>query len=177
MNEEKLENLVGKELIKNKIKITVAESCTGGLLSHLLTNVPGSSEYYLGGIIAYSYEAKERLLGVNYNTLFRYGAVSYETVIEMADGVRKILSNDFPIANTVGIAISGIAGPGGGLPGKPVGLVWIGLSANEGNFAWRYQWNGSREENKAQSAHQALQLLYAYMQGSLPPENNYNDCP
>lgn len=159
----RLEIQVGELLIKHGLMLTVAESCTGGLIGHRLTNIPGSSEYYLGSVTAYAYEAKERLLGVNRKTLAEYGAVSRETVIEMAQGVRKALSGDFPIEKIIGLSVSGIAGPAGGMPGKPVGLVWIGLSTPEGDFAWEYHWGGNRLANKEHSADAALQQLLKYL--------------
>ncbi len=165
--EETLEVKIGSWLRQRNLKLVVAESCTGGLIGHRITNVPGSSEYFLGGITAYSYEAKERLLGVPHEIIARHGAVSRETVIEMARGARQVLANDFPIQNIIGLAVSGIAGPGGGMPGKPVGLVWIGLSAPEGNRAWKFVWNGSRIENKEYSAQAALQILLDYLCGKL----------
>lgn len=152
------EELLGELLRPSGLKLAVAESCTGGLISHRITNVPGSSEYYLGGISAYAYEAKQRLLGVKQETLLSYGAVSQQTVLEMARGVRLILGAD------LGLAISGIAGPGGSTPEKPVGLTWIGISAPDGDWAWRYVWPGDRLAVKAQSAEQALQLLVGYLQ-------------
>ena len=148
----------------------VAESCTGGLIGHRITNIPGSSEYYLGSITAYAYEAKESLLGVKHETLSQFGAVSRETVIEMAYGVRKSLSGHFSMDTLIGLSVSGIAGPGGGMPGKPVGLVWFGLSTPEGNHAWNYIWNGDRIENKAISADQGLQIIYDYLTGNLPAD-------
>lgn len=165
--EETLEVKIGSWLRQRNLKLVVAESCTGGLIGHRITNVPGSSEYFLGGITAYSYEAKERLLGVPHEIITRHGAVSRETVIEMARGARQVLANDFPIQSIIGLAVSGIAGPGGGMPGKPVGLVWIGLSVPEGNRAWKFVWNGSRIENKEYSAQAALQILLDYLCGKL----------
>jgi PncC family amidohydrolase len=161
--EEALEVQVGPLLRQNNLKLAVAESCTGGLIGHLVTNVPGSSDYYLGGIVAYSYEAKERLLGVKHSTLLTYGAVSQETVIEMARGVRTVFSPDFPMENIIGISVSGIAGPGGGMPGKPVGLVCIGLSATGLEKAYQFVWTGDRLKNKQLSAEMALQLLLDYL--------------
>ena len=161
---EALEAQVGLVLRQHDLKLAVAESCTGGLIGHLLTNVPGSSDYYLGGIIAYSYEAKERLLGVKHTTLLTYGAVSQETVIEMARGVRAVFSPDFPIGKIIGLSVSGISGPGGGMPGKPVGLVWIGLSTAGLDRAYQFVWNGDRLKNKQLSAEMALQLLIDYLQ-------------
>lgn len=156
-----LEYQIGEPLRQKGWKLALAESCTGGLVGHLITNVPGSSEYYLGGITAYAYEAKERLLGVRQKTLETYGAVSQETALEMARGVRAALGAD------VGISITGIAGPGGGMPGKPVGLVWVGLSTPTGDWAWRYLWHGNRIENKTYSAEAALQQLLAYISGKI----------
>jgi len=162
---EALEIQVGPLLRQNNLKLAAAESCTGGLIGHRVTNVPGSSEYYLGSIVAYSYEAKERWLGVKHNTLLTYGAVSQETVLEMARGVRNVFSPDFPMEKIIGISVSGIAGPGGGMPGKPVGLVWIGLSAAGLEKAYRFLWNGDRLKNKELSAEMALQLLLDYLEG------------
>ena len=162
---EALEVQVGPLLRQTNLKLAAAESCTGGLIGHRVTNVPGSSEYYLGSIVAYSYEAKERWLGVKHDTLLTYGAVSQETVLEMARGVRNVFSPDFPMEKIIGISVSGIAGPGGGMPGKPIGLVWIGLSAAGLEKAYRFLWTGDRLKNKELSAEMALQLLLDYLQG------------
>lgn len=157
MNEKPLEVLVGELLRKHGLRLAVAESCTGGLVGHLITNVPGSSTYYMGSITAYAYEAKVRLLGVRWETLEKYGAVSKETVLEMAFGVRKVLAAD------IGLSISGIAGPGGGTPDKPVGLTWVGLSADGVDEAWRFIWPGDRLAVKEQSAQAVLQLLVEHL--------------
>ena len=127
-----LEILLGPLLTRRGLHLAVAESCTGGLIGHRITNVPGSSEYYLGSVTAYAYEAKVRLLGVRWDTLNTFGAVSRETVLEMARGVRAVLGAE------IGMAVSGIAGPGGGLPEKPVGTTWIGLSTAEYEQAWHF---------------------------------------
>jgi PncC family amidohydrolase len=169
--EEPLEVQIGSKLIQRSFKLAVAESCTGGLIGHRITNIPGSSEYYLGSVTAYAYEAKERLLGVQHTTLATFGAVSQETVLEMAKGIRRSLAADFPLEKTVGLSVSGIAGPGGGMPGKPVGLVWVGLSTPDGDWAWEYQWSGNRIENKDYSAQAALQRLMDYLNGQVLPEN------
>ncbi len=166
---EPLEVEVGQLLRQKGLKLVLAESCTGGLVSHMITNVPGSSDYYLGGVSVYSYEAKERLLGVRHETILRHGVVSRETALEMARGVRQAFC-DLPDDKTLGVAITGIAGPGGGLPNKPVGLVWFGLSAPDGNWAWHFIWKGNRLEVKQQSAEKALRLLVDYMKGTLPEE-------
>jgi len=155
---EKLEVIVGHMLAERKLKLATAESCTGGLVGHRLTNVPGSSGYLEGGVIAYSYEAKERLLGVHHDTLYEHGAVSAETALEMARGVRKALGAD------IGVAVTGIAGPGGGLPGKPVGLVYIALSARTYERVERFVWDSDREGNKAYSAEAALAMLKEFLE-------------
>lgn len=159
-----VEAQVGILLRQRGLKLVTAESCTGGLISHRLTNIAGSSDYFLGSITAYAYEAKERLLGVHHETLAKYGAVSQEVALEMARGARVALAGEFPPEQLIGISVTGIAGPGGGLPGKPVGLVWIGLSAADFEKAWKYIWQGNRVENKALSAQQALECLLAFLQ-------------
>jgi PncC family amidohydrolase len=153
-----LEVLVGELLSMRKLRLAAAESCTGGLIGHLLTNVAGSSTYYLGSVTAYANEAKIRLLGVSRETLEKYGAVSSETVIEMARGIRKALAAD------IGISVSGIAGPGGGTPEKPVGTVWIGLSTPQEEFSRHHLWSGDRLAIKEQSAQAALNLLVEFLQ-------------
>jgi PncC family amidohydrolase len=165
---DSLEVQVGDLLRSTGLQLVLAESCTGGLISHRITNVPGSSDYYLGGINAYSYEAKERLLGVNHHTLITYGAVSQETVLEMARGARNAFVGQYPLEQLISISVSGIAGPGGGMPGKPVGLVWIGMSApacgiTDSDQAWRFNWSGNRIINKLVSAQKALELLLNYL--------------
>ncbi len=167
-----LEVRLGPLMLQRGLKLAVAESCTGGLIGHRVTNVPGSSEYYLGSIVAYAYEAKERMLNVKHETLLKYGAVSRETVIEMASGIRQTMAVDFPLEKTIGIAVSGVAGPGGGMPNKPVGFVWFGLSTPSGDFAWAFTFPGNRVENKAYTAERALELVMAYLQGTLPAENS-----
>jgi PncC family amidohydrolase len=169
-----LEEQIGPLLREKGLKLVAAESCTGGLVGHRVTNIPGSSDYYLGSVTAYAYEAKELILDVPHETLIRYGAVSRPTVLAMAYGVRRALAGAFPLEQTVGISISGIAGPGGGLPEKPVGTVWFGLSAPDGNWAWRYLFAGDRLEVKTQSAQTALQIVLDYLQGHLPTENPQN---
>ena len=149
---------LGKLLKEKSLKIAFAESCTGGLVGHRLTNIPGSSEYYLGSVTAYANKAKLQLLGVSNDTLEKAGAVSKETVAEMAAGIRAALDAD------IGISISGIAGPGGGTPEKPVGLVWIGLSADEFEWAQKFHFKGPRIEVKEQAADQALEMAISFLQ-------------
>ena len=165
--QEVLEVEVGEWLRKRGLKLVAAESCTGGLIGHMITNVPGSSEYYLGSITAYAYEAKERLLGVRHETLSAYGAVSEQTVLEMARGARQSLAGAVALEQVIGVSVSGIAGPGGGTPDKPVGLTWIGLSAPGFERAWQYIWPGNRAENKSDTACQALRLVLEYLKGKL----------
>jgi PncC family amidohydrolase len=157
---DQLEIEVGELLRQQGLRLAVAESCTGGLVGHRVTNVPGSSDYFLGGIISYANEAKELLLGVRHKTLEKYGAVSEETVREMARGARQALQAE------IGLSISGIAGPGGGTAEKPVGLVWIGLSAPGGEQAWRFLFSGNRSEIKTQAAQTALQLVVYFLRGT-----------
>lgn len=165
--QDELEKEIGPSLVNSNYKLVVAESCTGGLISHRVTNVAGSSEYYLGGVCAYAYEAKRSLLGVKASTLENYGAVSRETVLEMSIGVRKLFSEETPYENLIGLSVSGIAGPGGGLPGKPVGLVWISLSSDKGTWAWHKVFEGNRIKNKEFSADYALTLLLQFLRGNL----------
>jgi nicotinamide-nucleotide amidase len=162
MSDEKLEVILGEMLNRRGLRLAVAESCTGGLVGHRITNVPGSSDYFLGGVIAYANEVKERVLGVRKETLEKFGAVSAETAIEMSQGVCRLLRAD------IGVAITGIAGPGGGSLDKPVGLTWIGLSAVSFGKAWRYTWSGNRSSVKEKSANQVLRLVVAYLEDQLP---------
>jgi len=153
------------DLLKFKgLWLATAESCTGGLLGHLITSEAGSSEYFLGGFITYSYESKERWLGVAHSTLAQFGAVSRETVQEMARGVRNALSEQTRFEKIIGISISGIAGPGGGTPEKPVGTVWIGISGADKEEAVICHFNGDRGEVKTQSVEKAMDMLIAYLE-------------
>ena len=138
--------------------VALAESCTGGLVGHRLTEVPGSSNYFLGGIVCYSNSAKERLLGVSQDTLLAHGAVSAETALEMAQGARRELGAD------IGLSVTGIAGPAGGTPDKPVGLVYIALATPKGERCERHVWDSDRSGNKALSAEAALDLLQRYLE-------------
>jgi PncC family amidohydrolase len=156
---ETLEAQIGTLLRERGLKITTAESCTGGLIAHRITNVPGSSDYFVGGVVAYAYEAKVAQLGVSWDTLQAYGAVSRETVLEMARGAREALGAE------IAVSVTGIAGPGGGMPNKPIGTTWIGLSTPEGEFARHFVWGGDRLENKELSAEAALQLVLDYLRG------------
>jgi len=146
------------ELLKQMgLTLSLAESCTGGLIAHRITNISGSSNYFRGGVVAYSNEAKEKILGVPHEILIRYGAVSEETARAMAEGARRLLASD------LALAVTGIAGPTGGTPEKPAGLVYIALAAEEEVRCGRHIWNGDRLQNKAQSAEAALEMLIAYL--------------
>jgi PncC family amidohydrolase len=152
-----LEVFVGPLLSKSKLTLATAESCTGGLISHRLTNVPGSSEYFLGGIIAYSNEIKERLLGVKPEILERQGAVSAGAAIEMARGARRVLDTD------IAVSVTGIAGPGGGTVDKPIGLTYIAVVAEQYERVERFIWDKDRIGNKWASSEAALQMLRDYL--------------
>jgi PncC family amidohydrolase len=133
--------------------LCLAESCTGGLIGHRITNIAGSSAYLLGGVVAYSYESKMQILNVREATLLQHGAVSEQVADEMVRNVRALFGADYALS------VTGIAGPGGGLPNKPVGLTYIGLASPVGVVITRHVWDGDRESNKAASAEAALALL------------------
>ena len=160
-----LEKKVGEKLRERGLSLAVAESCTGGLIGHRLTNISGSSTYYMGSITAYAYNAKVRLLKVKWETLETHGAVSDETVSEMALGVRRALAAD------IGISVSGIAGPTGGTPAKPVGLVYFGLSTTGGTWTAHKTFKGPRVKVKEQAAEFALEYLKDYLDGKMDSSN------
>lgn len=147
---------VGKALLERGATISCAESCTGGLLSSLLTDVEGSSAYMQGTVVAYSNEVKEKLLGVKHETLEKYGAVSEETAREMARGAAKLMDTD------IGVGITGIAGPGGGTKEKPVGRVYIAVAGPQGEQVRVNDFSGDRDEVKLQTASTALRMLVDY---------------
>jgi PncC family amidohydrolase len=134
--------------------LSTAESCTGGLIGHLITEVPGSSGYYLGGVVSYSDQLKQQLLGVESATLINYGAVSQQTALEMASGIRERLGTD------IGLSATGIAGPGGATELKPLGTTWIGISTSVRTEAHHFLWTGDRSQNKKASAQAALEILH-----------------
>lgn len=149
---------IARLLKERNIKIATAESCTGGLIGHTLTNIPGSSDYYEGGIISYSNALKAKLLGVREKTLVVHGAVSEQTAHEMAEGMRRRANVD------IGIATTGIAGPGGGTPEKPVGLVYIATSTEKGTKVENHLFHGSRVENKEHTCNAALMMLLTHLE-------------
>lgn len=149
--------IVGEMLSKNKLSISLAESCTGGLVGNRITDIPGSSQYFKGGIMVYSNQAKIEQLGVKKETLKKYGAVSKNTAEEMAVNIRGIMKTD------IGVSITGIAGPGGGTEEKPVGLVYIGLATSQSTDVYKLNLHGDREWNKWISSQYALFYVYNYL--------------
>ena len=152
-----LEQEVGNLLRRKGLTLGVVESATGGLISHRITNVSGSSDYYKGSITAYSNEVKIKVVGVKMDTINQHGAVSHQVAEEMALGGRKTLAVDICLADT------GIAGPGGATPGKPVGLFYIGLSHQTGTYSQRHHFHGDREQNKQDATEAILTWLKQYL--------------
>jgi nicotinamide-nucleotide amidase len=152
--ETTLAEAVGQRLLAAQATLAVAESCTGGLVGQLMTAVPGSSRYFVGGVIAYSNALKQELLGVRAETIAAHGAVSEATVIEMADGARA------RTGATWGIAVSGIAGPDGGTPDKPVGTVFLAATREGTREVRKLYWPAEREQVRQLAAHAALLLLF-----------------
>jgi nicotinamide-nucleotide amidase len=159
-DEETLESVAGGLLARRKLKLALAESCTGGLLAEMITRVPGSSRYFVSGVVAYSNGVKQKLLGVRGETLDRYGAVSAQAAMEMAEGASS--------AADIGVSITGIAGPSGGSRHKPVGLVFIGFAGIGRRFALRRFFHGTREDIRQNAAMTALDLLRRELQSPLP---------
>lgn len=155
-----LEGEIGTLLRRKGLTLGVVESATGGLISHLITDVPGSSDYYKGSVTAYSNEVKVELVGVREDTIRRYGAVSSQVAEEMARGGRRILVADICLADT------GIAGPGGDTADKPVGLFYLGLSYQNETCSQKHTFQGDREQNKRSAAEAALGWLKEYLIGS-----------
>ena len=158
-DDDSLPSVVIRMLRERGIRVAVAESCTGGLLGKMLTDVPGSSDVFWGGVISYSNEAKVRMLEVSPLTLERFGAVSWQTACEMAQGIKRCSGAD------VGIGITGIAGPGGGTPEKPVGLVYLGLAWADQVMAKELRLSGGRERIRILTAKSALDWLRRYLTG------------
>lgn len=151
--DDALEMLVGRLLRERGATVATAESCTGGEIAHLLTSVPGSSDYFKGAVVAYANEVKINVLGVNPADIEREGVVSEPVVLQMAEGVRRVMGTDYAVAT------SGVAGPAGGSPEKPVGTVWIGVATPHGCFARKFVFSFTRERNIAKAAAKALELL------------------
>ncbi len=160
-DDEDLEAAVAQKLWAEKLTLALAESCSGGYLSHRLTNVPGSSLFFKAGLVTYSNEAKEHILGVDPRLLQRHGAVSQEVARAMAQRARRVCKTD------LGLSITGIAGPKGGTPEKPVGLTYIALDTDSGVFCRRYEFWGSRLDIKERASQTALFLLWLFLLGKL----------
>jgi len=156
-SEQELRDLAEQlgECLKTKgLKLASAESCTGGWLAKIITDIPGSSAWFTGSVVSYSNEAKQSLLGVNADTLAEFGAVSGDTVLEMSDGLFARTNAD------VAVSVSGIAGPDGGSEDKPVGLVWLSWGKRDKSvFANPFNFDGDREDVRKQSIKQALNNL------------------
>lgn len=148
---------IGKLLLRKKLTLGTVESATGGLISHTITNVPGSSDYYAGSIISYSNEAKIKIVGVKAATLKKYGAVSSQVAEQMASGGRNLLKVDICLSDT------GIAGPAGATLDKPVGLFYLGLAGPTGTFSCKHVFEGNRTQNKQAAAQTALKWLKEYL--------------
>ncbi len=152
-----LEQEVGDLLRRKGLTLGLVESASGGLISHRITNVPGSSDYYKGSVTAYSNEVKSRVVGVREDIINQYGAVSHQVAEEMAEGGRKLLGTDICLADT------GIAGPTGATQEKPVGLFYIGLSHGGGTYSRKHIFQGDREQNKQSATEAALGWLKEYL--------------
>jgi nicotinamide-nucleotide amidase len=152
-----LEQEIGVLLRQKGLTLGIVESATGGLISHRITNVAGSSDYYKGSVTAYSNEVKSKVVGVSEDIINQYGAVSPQVAEEMAQGGRNILNTDICLADT------GIAGPSGARTGKPVGLFYIGLSHGERTYSRKHIFHGDREQNKQSAAEEALSWLKEYL--------------
>lgn len=150
---KKLEYIIGESLVKNKLTISTAESCTGGMVAAKLISYPGISESYLEGAITYSNEAKINRLGVKQETLLKYGAVSKETASEMANGIARVSGSKISISTT------GLAGPGGGSIKKPVGLVYIGVYLEGEILVKEFNFTGERDEIRKNTTIMALNML------------------
>lgn len=148
---------ISEELRKRGLTISVAESCTGGMLGAELTKLPGSSDIFLGGAVVYCNTSKEKILNVSPSTLTKHGAVSVETAKEMAIGTKRAFGSD------ISLSITGIAGPGGATVSKPVGLVYIGLSYSGDTIAKEFRFDGDRNEIRRSAVHSALEMLDEYL--------------
>ena len=157
MNTAGLSRTIGTLLKEQRLTVSVCESCTGGMLGSIVTGIPGSSQYFLGGVIAYADGMKKRV-GVKAATLKQHGAVSEQTAREMAHGIRRMCSSD------IGVSITGIAGPGGGSKEKPVGLVYVGLATSRGCVVDRTRFRGTRSTIRKKACLHALNMLAALLE-------------
>uniref|UniRef100_A0A7V1EIL7 Nicotinamide-nucleotide amidohydrolase family protein n=1 Tax=candidate division WOR-3 bacterium TaxID=2052148 RepID=A0A7V1EIL7_UNCW3 len=150
---------LGKLLLKKNLSLSICESCTGGMLGSIITEIPKSSKYFKGGVIAYSNEIKNKIIGVKMKTLKNFGAVSSQTAKEMARNVKKITNSD------IGISITGIAGPGGGTKTKPVGLVYIGVATGKKVRVEKNIFSGNRQQIRQKACANALRLTNQILEG------------
>lgn len=157
LSDATLEEVVGKKLLERNWTLSVAESCTGGQLSQTFTSIPGASVYFEGGVMAYQDQVKFSLLGVSKAVLKKAGAVSKEAASSMARGVRRLLKT------TLGVAVTGIAGPSGGSPRKPVGLVYLAIASDKACRVWEEYFRGGREEIRLRATRKALALLWRWL--------------
>ena len=148
---------IARKLMEKRLTLAVAESCTGGLLSNTLTDVPGSSKWFKGGVVAYTNEIKKRILGVNTATLKKYGAVSKETALELAKNVRKKLNSG------IGVSVTGLAGPGGGTQKTPVGTVFIGVYDGKKTLVKKLRLKGTRVKIKKKAVQAAIKMLQKFI--------------
>ncbi len=160
MNAKRIEEEVGGLLRAENLTLAVAESCTGGLAGHTITQVGGSSDYFLGGVIAYSNNSKVNVLGVRSAVLRRHGAVSKQTAAAMAQEVKGVFGAD------IGLSTTGIAGPSGGSKAKPVGLVYVGLAVEGKTVTARHRFKGTRRAIKMQTVETALTMLCRYVRAA-----------
>jgi nicotinamide-nucleotide amidase len=149
-----LEKIIGDHLRKRKWTLSIAESCTGGLICDRITDIPGSSDYFMGGMVTYSNESKARHLGVLLDDIKRFGAVSPQVAKKMAQGVRKAFGTTF------GLSTTGVAGPTGGTKRSPVGRVFIGVAAGRRTWVWREDFKGNRREIKKKASERSLEFFY-----------------
>ncbi|MHB8109046.1 MAG: CinA family protein [Syntrophorhabdaceae bacterium] len=157
----KLEKKIAKELEENSLSLCTAESCTGGLVAGRITKISGASGCFEGGFITYSNKAKSALLGVPGDLIERYGAVSDQTARAMAEGARAKLNTD------IAVSVTGIAGPGGGTPDKPVGTVFIGLATSKRTVVREFHFSGTRHVIRKKTTDEALQFVVDYIEGRL----------
>jgi PncC family amidohydrolase len=156
-----LEKQIGKMLLERSLTVGLAESCTGGLVASRITNVPGSSAYFMAGLVTYSNKAKTKLLLVPDKIIARYGAVSNIVAERMAKGVRAAAGVD------IGLSVTGVAGPTGGSPEKPVGTVFMALATKKKTFIRKFLFSGNRREIRKRSSEEALTMLLDYLEGKL----------
>lgn len=152
---------IGKLLLKAGRTVSAAESCTGGMISEIITSVPGCSAYYLGSVTSYAIPVKEKVLGVPADAIENFGVVSGEVAAAMAEGVRRLTGSDYAVATT------GVAGPGGGTPDKPVGLVWVGIASKSGTKTASFNCHGDRRGNIESFSEAALHLLWETISSEL----------